>query len=123
MNRERPVNLNLFTIRFPITAIVSILHRVSGVLLFLMIPIALWTLDYSLTPDGFDAIHDWSGGLLSMLVLWAVFAAFLYHFVAGIRHLLSDMGFAVTKSGGKRSALITFIISIVLIIMAGVWLW
>src|SRR3990167_8269023 len=90
VNRVRPVNLNLFTIRFPIPAIVSFLHRVSGAFLFLVIPAILWTLDYSLTQDGFDAVHDWRGNLFTKLFIWAILAAFLYHLVAGIRHLLAD---------------------------------
>lgn len=123
MNRARPVNLNLFNIRFPLPAIVSILHRVSGVFLFLFIPVALWTLDYSLTADGFDALHDWRGSIFAKLVIWAVLAAFLYHMVAGIRHLLSDIHIGSSLRGGRRTAMLVFVISIILVILAGVWLW
>lgn len=123
MNRVRPVNLNLFTIRFPLPAIVSILHRVSGVFLFLSIPILLWALDYSLTQDGFDAMHDWRGNILTKLIIWAMLAAFLYHFVAGIRHLLSDIHIGSSLRSGRRTALMVLVFSIVLILLAGIWLW
>lgn len=123
MNRARPVNLNLFTIRFPIPAIVSILHRVSGAFLFLVIPVILWTLDYSLTQDGFDAIHDWRGNLFAKLFIWAILAAFLYHLVAGIRHLLSDAHVGSSLQGGRLTAKLTLVISIILVILAGIWLW
>lgn len=123
MNRVRPVNLNLFTIRFPLPAIVSILHRISGVFLFLSIPVILWALDFSLTQDGFDALHDWSGNILIKFVIWAVLAAFLYHLVAGIRHLLTDVQIGTSRESGKRTALMVFVISIIFIILAGIWLW
>jgi succinate dehydrogenase / fumarate reductase cytochrome b subunit len=123
VNRVRPVNLNLFTIRFPLPAIVSILHRVSGVFLFLSIPILLWALDYSLTQDGFDAMHDWRGNILTKLIIWAMLAAFLYHFAAGIRHLLSDIHIGSSLRSGRRTALMVLVFSIVLILLAGIWLW
>lgn len=123
MNRARPVNLNLFTIRFPLPAIVSILHRVSGVFLFLFIPVALWTLDYSLTVDGFDALHDWRGSIIAKLIIWAILSAFLYHLVAGIRHLISDIHVGSSLRGGRTTAMLVFAISIILVILAGVWLW
>lgn len=123
MNRARPVNLNLLTIRFPLPAIVSILHRISGVFLFLIIPAALWTLDFSLTQDGFDSLHDWRGSLLTKLFIWAILAAFLFHLVAGIRHLLSDVHIGSSLQGGRLTAKLTFVIAIILVILAGIWLW
>lgn|SRR3990167_6907685 len=123
VNRARPVNLNLFTIRFPLPAIVSILHRLSGVFLFLSIPIILWILDFSLTQDGFDVLHDWSGSFITMFLVWTVLAAFLYHLVAGVRHLLSDVHIGSSLQGGRRTALFVLVISFCLIILAGIWLW
>jgi succinate dehydrogenase / fumarate reductase cytochrome b subunit len=123
VKRVRPVNLNLFTIRFPLPAIVSILHRASGGLLFLLIPIALWVLDYSLTPDGFAVLHDWQSSIFIKLLIWAILAAFIYHLLAGLRHLLSDIHIGSSLQGGRRSALLVFIISTIVIILAGIWLW
>ncbi len=123
MNRARPVNLNLFTIRFPLPAIVSILHRVSGFFLFLFIPIALWVLDFSLTPEGYDSLHDWQSSLIAKFMIWVVMAAFIYHFVAGVRHLLSDVHFGTSRHGGKIASMLVFIISFILVILAGIWIW
>lgn len=123
VNRVRPVNLNLMTIRFPLPAIVSILHRVSGVILFLFIPIALWVLDYSLTPEGFDTLHDWRDSFMAKFIIWALVAAFLYHLVAGIRHLLSDIHIGSSLQGGRLTAKLVFVFSILLVILAGIWIW
>jgi succinate dehydrogenase / fumarate reductase cytochrome b subunit len=123
VKRARPINLNLMTIRFPLPAIVSILHRMSGVILFLFIPVVLWVLDYSLTPEGFDALHDWQSNFFAKLVIWGVIAALLYHMIAGFRHLLSDVGLGSSLKGARRSAMLVFVISIILVILAGIWLW
>ena len=123
MKHNRPVNLNLFTIRFPIPAIVSILHRISGVFLFLFIPCALWLLELSLTPGGFAQIQEWQSGWLVKLLTLGILAAFLYHLVAGVRHLLSDLHIGDTLRAGRLSAQLVFVVSILLVILAGVWLW
>lgn len=123
MNRARPVNLNLLTIRFPIPAIVSILHRIAGVILFLFIPIALWVLDFSLTQDGFDALHDWRGNIFTKLAIWAILAAFIFHLIAGVRHLLSDVRLGSSLQGGRATSWLTFITFFILVILAGIWLW
>lgn len=123
MKQNRPVNLNLFTIRFPIAAIVSILHRISGVFLFLFIPFALWLLDYSLTPDGFAAIQEWQTSWFVKLITLGILAAFIYHLVAGVRHLFSDLHIGDTLRGGRLSAKLVFVVSILLVILAGAWIW
>lgn len=104
-------------------AIVSILHRTSGVLLFLFIPIALWSLDYSLTQTGFDTLQQWFNSFAVKLIIWLLLIPFCFHLVAGIRHLLMDIEIGVTLKGGRLSSLLTFIISILLVILAGIWLW
>lgn len=123
MRSSRPKNLNLFTIHFPIPAIVSILHRISGAVLFLLIPFILWALQTSLTYDGFDTMQQWFGNALVKIVVWLTLAAFLYHLVAGVRHLMSDMHIGDTLKAGRRSAMLVFIVSAVIILLAGVWLW
>jgi len=124
VNKKRPVNLGLLTIRFPITAIVSILHRVSGVVLFLSIPILLYLLSCSLTTsDGFDDVMTLLQGFWAKLMIFGILSAGLYHLVAGIRHLLMDCGFAEEKTSGKVAARVMLVIAIVLIIIMGVWLW
>lgn len=123
MNDLRPKNLNLFTIHFPLPAIVSILHRVSGVFLFLLIPLILWAFAASLTPGGFDSLQQGLSHFWVKLVFWVLFVPFCFHLVAGIRHLLSDIHLGDTLKAGRMTALLTFIISIVLMALAGIWLW
>lgn len=123
MNDLRPKNLNLFTIHFPIPAIVSILHRVSGAFLFLLIPFILWAFAYSLTPEGFYSFQGWLGNFWAKLIFWIVFVAFCFHLVAGIRHLLSDIHIGDTLKVGRMTAVLTFVITFILVVLAGIWLW
>jgi succinate dehydrogenase / fumarate reductase cytochrome b subunit len=123
VNDSRPKNLNLFTIRFPLPAIVSILHRVSGVVLFLLIPVMLWALNLSLTETGFADIQNFLNNWYCKLIVWLLLVPFCYHLVAGIRHLLTDIHIGDSLKLGKKMALLTFVISFVLIVLAGIWLW
>lgn len=123
MNRPRPKNLNLLTIRFPLPAIVSILHRISGVALFVLIPIALWALSFTLTPDGFDAFQDAQDSLWVKFLLWAVLTPLCYHVVAGVRHLLMDIHIGSSLKAGRASARWVMVLAVLLIILAGVWIW
>lgn len=124
MKDKRPVNLNLFTIRFPLPAIASILHRISGVILFLFIPALLWALHASLaSQEDYDSLHNALTTPFSKFILWGLGSAFLYHFVAGIRHLLLDINLGVSLRGGRFGALITIIIAAVLIILLGIRIW
>lgn len=123
MHHTRPKNLNLFTIHFPIPAIVSILHRVSGAFLFLLIPIVLWGLDYSLTDAGYETFQQWLASPYVKGLFWLLFIPFCFHLIAGVRHLLSDIHIGDSLKMGRKMAILTFIISILLVILAGVWLW
>jgi succinate dehydrogenase / fumarate reductase cytochrome b subunit len=124
VKHKRPVNLNLLTIRFPIPAIVSILHRITGVILFLMLPFMLWGLSLSLaSQDDFDAVQRYLDNPFLKFITWGVLAAFIFHLVAGLRHLLMDLGVGEELKSGRLSAQLTLIISVVLIVLAGVWLW
>lgn len=124
MTKQRPKNLNLLTIRFPIPAIVSILHRISGLILFLLIPLMLWGLHLSLSsPDDFDNLHLFLSSPLMKFLIWGSLSAFIYHFFAGIRHLLMDIHVGDELKSGRLSAMLTLTISVVFIILAGIWLW
>ena len=124
MKHPRPVNLNLFTIHFPLPAIISILHRISGVILFLLIPVMLWGLGKSLSSaQSFDEIHACLTHPVCKLFLLAIFSALIYHMIAGIRHLFMDMGVGENVKSGRFSSKLTLIISIILILLAGIWLW
>lgn len=119
----RPKNLNLSTIRFPVPAIISILHRLSGFALFLFIPFLLWIFSYSFTESGFETLQQWFATLYFKLLFWVFFAAYIVHLVAGLRHLLSDIGIGDSLRSGKLSAQFAIILSLLLIILAGIWLW
>ena len=124
MNDKRPVNLDLSTIKFPVTAIASITHRVTGVAIFLALPILLWMLDRSLaSPESFADLKELMTSPLVKLVVWAILAVLLYHLVAGIRHLVMDAGVGERLEGGRRGAKLVFIISVVLILLVGGWIW
>jgi succinate dehydrogenase / fumarate reductase cytochrome b subunit len=121
---NRPVNLNLFAFKFPLPAITSILHRISGVILFLGTAALLYLLELSLrSPAGFQQAADLLDAPLIKLVLWAILAGLMYHLIAGIKHLIMDMGVGETKQGGKTGAVITIVLSVVAIAATGVWVW
>ena len=124
VNNQRPKNLNILTIRLPIPAIISILHRISGLVLFILIPIALWAFSFSLSSqDNFQTLHDKLTTPLSKVLIWLVLTPFIYHFVAGIRHLLMDVNIGVELKSGRMSAILTLIISLILFLLAGVYIW
>jgi succinate dehydrogenase / fumarate reductase cytochrome b subunit len=121
---KRPVNLDIGTIQLPVTAYVSILHRVSGVALFVISGLFIWMLDRSLTSEEtFTALQGLLSHPLVKLVLWAMLAALAYHLVAGIRHLFMDFGIGETLEGGRLGAKLVLIVAALLIIFAGAWVW
>lgn len=103
--RNRPKNLNLFTIRLPINAVVSILHRVSGMLLFLLLPALIWAM------RALVSSHESFNGLVAMTQYWIVklilvgFSwAFFHHFYAGLRHLGQDVHWMTTLKKARFSS-------------------
>ena len=124
MNQKRPVNLDLGTFKYPITAVTSILHRISGLILFPCVFLLLYALGKSLSSEeGFNEMKAMLSTPFAKIVVWVVVSALAYHLVAGVRHLIMDMGVGETLEGGKRGSMIVLVISIVLIAVAGVWLW
>ena len=124
MNKKRPVNLDIGTIQLPVTAYVSILHRVSGVVLFGAVGLFLWILDSSLSSEeSFNSIKEFMNTLIVQIIIWLSLAALIYHLVAGLRHLVMDYGYGETLSGGILGAKLVLIFSVILMLMAGVWLW
>ncbi len=124
MKDKRPVNLDIGTMRLPITAWVSIAHRASGVFLFAGMAVLIWALDASLaSPESFASLQECLGSPLVKLVIWAVVAGLIYHSVAGVKHLIADLGIGETMEGGVLGARIVIALSIVLILLAGVWIW
>ncbi|TKI05440.1 succinate dehydrogenase cytochrome b556 subunit [Martelella alba] len=125
VKKQRPVNLDLQTIRFPVTAIASILHRVTGVIMFVSVGILLWILGLSLSSaEGFSQAAALMDSAVIKFVLWGILTALAYHAVGGIRHMLMDFGYLdETFAMGKLTANVTFVITVVLSILAGVLVW
>ena len=124
MHRERPVNLALTKFSFPLAAIASITHRITGVVLFGGMAVLLYLLDLSTrSPDGFAEARALLDLPLSKLVLLAILAALIFHVVAGVKHLIMDFHIGDTLAGGRFGAQLSFGISIVLIALAGAWIW
>ncbi len=124
MKDQRPVNLALQTMKFPITAITSITHRITGLLLFFLIPLSLWVLDNSLnSPEGFDYVMQLLNSGWGQFFSWVFLSALLFHLVMGIRHLLMDFGLGETFLGARITAWSGIVCSVILIVLAGVWIW
>ena len=113
--------------RLPPAGWVSILHRVSGALLFVLLPFVIWMFDTSVTSEvsyerftaafaaGFGFVPAWFVKLVTLGLLWA----YLFHFIAGVRHLWMDMTHAVSPVQGRMSAVVVLALSSVLALLLG----
>lgn len=121
---SRPVNLDISTIKLPITAWASISHRVTGVLLFASSLLMVWALDMSLSSqESFDALVALLNSAAVKAVLWVLLVVFSYHVLAGIRHLIMDMGVGEDFKGGALGARILFGAATIAAVVWGVVLW
>ena len=124
MKKQRPVYLNLTQIQLPTAGLSSILHRISGIIMFVAIGILLWLLDLSLlSQESFEMVALMLTNDLFKFIVWGILTAFVYHLLAGIRHMIMDAGYWEELNSGTLSAQITIGVSVVLSIMLGVWLW
>ena len=113
--------------RLPAAGIVSILHRISGFLMFLLMPLFIWMFDNSISSEisfakfaaafnvGLGFVPGWFIKLVALALIWA----YLHHFIAGLRHLYMDVCHAVTKEFGKSSAIVTLVLSLGLTAVLG----
>ncbi len=130
MTKQRPGTMRLIDAtryRLPLAALVSILHRVSGLLMFVLLPFLLWLFDNSLSSEvtyeryanafvaGIGFVPAW----LVKVVVWALIWAFLHHFIAGVRHLWMDATHSVSKEQGRSSAVVTLVLSLLLTLVLG----
>ena len=130
--KTRPVYTNIHvtqivSYRLPPAGIVSILHRISGLLMFLLLPFVVWMLDNSLSTEisfesftnvfvaGAGGIPGWFVKLVTLGLIWG----YLFHFIAGVRHLWMDATHSVSKAQGHSSALITLALSTLLTLLLG----
>ena len=128
--KKRPGTMRLIDAtqyRLPPAGWVSILHRVSGILMFVLLPFIIWLLDKSLTSEisygqftavfqaGIGFVPAWAVKLVVLVLIWS----YLHHFVAGLRHLWMDMTHAVGKEFGHNSAVFTLVASVLLTLALG----
>ncbi|KPF59183.1 succinate dehydrogenase [beta proteobacterium AAP51] len=134
ISRPRPVArpgtmrlIDAVKYRLPVAALVSILHRVSGAIMFVLLPFVIWLFDVSVTSEisfesftsAFTAGLGFLPGWMVKLVVLGLIWAFLHHFIAGVRHLWMDMTHSVTKAQGHSSAVVTLASSLVLTAVLG----
>lgn len=114
----RPFYLNLFKIRLPVPGIISIFHRVSGVLLFLAIPFFVYLLDLSLQGElGFARAAEFLSMPLIKIALWILIWAMVHHLFAGIRFLLTDFDIGLSKTGSIKTAWLVVVFEVVTLIL------
>ena len=124
MEDNRPKNLDLSSFKYPLPAITSLLHRISGAFIFVAIAALLYLLDLSLESEaGFALVLELLNNVVVKLIVWAILAGLLYHLIAGIKHLIMDLGIGETMKGGVIGASLTLALSAIAIIVAGVWIW
>lgn len=124
IKRNRPKHLNLLKIHLPITGIASINHRISGLILFLAIPVSLYLLQLSIksAADFKQTLECLSSPWIKMALIPLVWA-FAHHLFAGFRFLMLDQNFCVSLSGARKTAWVVVIAAIVVtLIVAGGWL-
>lgn len=121
MNKKRPKHLALHLIKLPLAGYVSILHRVSGALLFLALPLMLLALQYSLRSiETYTQLVDVLQHPLSKLVWLGLLWAFLHHFCAGIRYLAIDLHLASSLAKARSSSRWVLGVSLALTVLIGV---
>ncbi|QEL64920.1 succinate dehydrogenase cytochrome b-556 subunit [Oryzomicrobium terrae] len=125
MKKKRPKNLDLLSIKQPLPAVLSILHRVSGAGLFLFLPVLLWLFQSSLaSPDSFAMVKGLAGNIVVKVVLLGLLWAYCHHFCAGIRYLLLDGHIGIEKEAARMTSKISFAVSLVATaILGGALLW
>lgn len=120
LRKQRPKFLNLAEIRLPLAGFASILHRISGAGLFLMLPLLIWLLQLSLgSAESFETLKAVTGNPLVKLILFGLLWAFLHHFCMGIRILLIDIHVGVEKQAARASAKAVLAVSLALTVLLG----
>jgi succinate dehydrogenase / fumarate reductase cytochrome b subunit len=130
ITKQRPGTMRLIDAlqyRLPIAGVVSILHRVSGAMMFFLLPFFIWMFDNSISSEAsyarFTAVFANGAGFLPgwffKLIVLALVWAYLHHFIAGVRHLWMDATHSVSKTFGRQSAVFTMVLSIALTFILG----
>ncbi|MER2543929.1 MAG: succinate dehydrogenase, cytochrome b556 subunit [Candidatus Accumulibacter phosphatis] len=120
IKKKRPKNLDLPTIRLPLPGILSIIHRISGAGLFLLLPFLLWLFQSSLTsPETFAVAKGVVAHPLAKIVLLGLIWFYMHHFCAGIRYLFLDLHKGVELEAARLSTKVVFVVSIALTLIIG----
>jgi succinate dehydrogenase / fumarate reductase cytochrome b subunit len=110
--------------RLPVPGVVSILHRISGLLMFLFLPLLIWLFDLSLSSaDSFDRLAAFTHGWLARLLLLALAWSLLHHLCAGVRFLLLDLHLGADRAAARRSSWIVFAVSIPVTLLFALFLF
>lgn len=124
MNKHRPKHLALHLIKLPLPGFVSILHRISGLLLFLALPLLLLMLQYSLRSiETYTQLLAVLAHPLAKLMLLGLLWASLHHFCAGLRYLAIDLDYGVKLAQARASSKAVLAVSLVLTVLLGAKLW
>ncbi len=124
MEKKRPMNLDLGTIRLPVTSYVSILHRISGVVMFFAVAVLIWLFDMSLSSEeGYLFVVEVFNNPLAQIIIFGSLSALAYHISTGIRHIVMDFGFAEDFRAGRISALIALVFAVFLIALIAAWIY
>ncbi len=124
MNKQRPKHLALHLIKLPLPGLVSILHRISGLLLFLVLPLLLLMLQSSLRSiETYTRLMEALAHPLAKLLLLGLLWAFLHHFCAGLRFLAIDLGYGVKLEPARASSKAVLAVSLLLTVLLGGMLW
>jgi succinate dehydrogenase / fumarate reductase cytochrome b subunit len=124
MASKRPKYLNLLKIKLPLPGVVSILHRVSGALLFAVIPLFLGMFQLTLaSAETYENVRQGLASPLVKLVLIGLVWGFLHHFFAGLRYLAMDMDYGLDLDKTRRSSKLVMVFSLGLTVLIGGWLW
>ncbi len=125
MKDNRPVNLDLTTVSFPITAIVSIMHRICGVISWIGLGFYLVVLCFALGSfEDFSAVKDAiASNFLVQFIVWGVLTAFAVYCLATAKHIIQDFGFCEDFAGGKMISWVVIALGALLSVLAGVTIW
>ena len=121
MRAQRPVYLNLLKIRQPLPAVVSILHRISGFLLFLLLPFALFAFQNSLSSE--QAFLDLAGNAWLRAGMFVMLGMYVYHFFAGLRFLVFDLHRPALYPHIRSSAHAVLLLTLIALLLLKGWLW
>jgi succinate dehydrogenase / fumarate reductase cytochrome b subunit len=124
VKKQRPVNLDLTTIKMHPAANASILHRISGVIMVFAIGILLLTLSTSLSSaEGFATIQGYLDGFFFKFIIFGCLSALTFHILAGVRHLFMDLGHFEELDSGNMTAKLILVLWLAISVVIGVWLW